>query len=50
MNKQQFWFLDTDPEEPVYDNLSWDMPGVRVRRHLSRNNLLSQTAPTSTTA
>jgi len=50
MNKQQFWFLDTDPEGPVYENLSWDMPGVRVRRHSSRNNLLSRTGRTSATA
>jgi hypothetical protein len=43
MHKQQFWFLDTDPEGPVYENLSWDMPGVRLRRRSSRNNLLGRT-------
>ncbi len=50
MNQQQFWFLDPDPEGPVYENLSWDMPGVRVRRHSRRHNLHIRTArPSATT-
>jgi hypothetical protein len=50
MHKQQFWFLDTDPEGPVYENLSWDMPGVRPRRRSGRNNLLGRPARSSATA
>jgi hypothetical protein len=50
MNQQQFWFLDTDPEGPLYENLSWDMPGLRVRRRSSRNNLPIRTARPSAIA
>jgi hypothetical protein len=50
MNERQFWFLDTDPEGPVYENLSWDMPGVRVRRCSSRRNLCTRATRTSAIA
>jgi hypothetical protein len=51
MNKQQSWFLvEVDPEGPVYENLSWDMPGVRVRRRSSRRDRSPVAARPSKTA
>jgi hypothetical protein len=30
-NKNNFWVLDFDPEGEIYESLSWDLPGFRVR-------------------
>lgn len=29
--KSNFWPLDYDTEDEIYDNLSWDLPGLRRR-------------------
>jgi hypothetical protein len=29
--KTNYWPLDFDPEDEIYDNPSWDMPGHRRR-------------------
>ena len=26
---RKFWPLDFDPEVAIYENLSWDMPGLK---------------------
>lgn len=28
----RFWPLDYAPEEEIYENLAWDLPGYRLRR------------------
>jgi hypothetical protein len=28
-DKSKFWPFDFDPEDEIYDNPSWDMPGLR---------------------
>ena len=28
----KFWPLDYDPEVEIYENVSWDLPGFRLRR------------------
>jgi hypothetical protein len=30
MMKRQFWPLDYDPEDEIYDSLAWDLPGYRT--------------------
>jgi len=30
-NNNKFWVLDFDPEGEIYESLSWDLPGFRVR-------------------
>jgi hypothetical protein len=36
--KSKFWPLDYEPEDEIYENLSWDLPGLRrTRRSTSRN-------------
>lgn len=32
-----FWPLDYDPEEQIYENLSWDLPGFRPARNSTRS-------------
>jgi hypothetical protein len=32
MNKRNFWPLDLDPEEEIYENLAWDLPGYKRHR------------------
>ena len=32
MKTRKFWPLDFDPEEEIYENLSWDLPGFRRNR------------------
>jgi hypothetical protein len=27
--KSKFWPLDFEPEDEIYENLSWDLPGLR---------------------
>jgi hypothetical protein len=27
---RKFWPLDYDPEEEIYENLSWDLPGFKL--------------------
>lgn len=29
MSNNRFWPLDYDPEEAIYENPSWDLPGFR---------------------
>jgi hypothetical protein len=33
MTNNRFWPLDLDPEEAIYDNPSWDLPGFRSHAH-----------------
>jgi hypothetical protein len=32
MNTRNFWPLDFDPEEEIYENLAWDLPGYKPHR------------------
>jgi hypothetical protein len=32
MNTRNFWPLDFDPEEEIYENLAWDLPGYKLHR------------------
>jgi len=32
MTKRKFWPLDYEPEDEIYENLSWDLPGFRPAR------------------
>jgi hypothetical protein len=32
MNTRNFWPLDFDPEEEIYENLAWDLPGYKRHR------------------
>jgi hypothetical protein len=32
MNLRKYWPLDFDPEEEIYESVSWDLPGFRGRR------------------
>jgi hypothetical protein len=32
MNKRKFWPLDFDPEDEIYENPAWDLPGLRRTR------------------
>jgi hypothetical protein len=38
---RNFWPLDYDPEEEIYENLSWDLPGFKPARH-SRPSLAAR--------
>jgi hypothetical protein len=29
IDKSKFWPLDFDPEDEIYENPSWDLPGLR---------------------
>ena len=29
IKKSKFWPLDYEPEDEIYENLSWDLPGLR---------------------
>ncbi len=31
MSTRKFWPLDYDPEGEIYENLAWDLPGLRPR-------------------
>jgi hypothetical protein len=31
-NQSKFWPLDYEPEDQIYENLSWDLPGLRRTR------------------
>jgi hypothetical protein len=30
-HNNNFWVLDYDPEGEIYESLSWDLPGFRVK-------------------
>jgi hypothetical protein len=32
MTTRKFWPLDYDPEDEIYENLAWDLPGYRRSR------------------
>ncbi len=32
MITRKFWPLDYDPEEEIFDNVSWGLPGFRASR------------------
>jgi hypothetical protein len=32
MSTPKFWPLDLDPEDQIYDNVAWDLPGFRRKR------------------
>lgn len=34
--KSKFWPLDYEIEDEIYDNLAWDLPGLRKRRAPAR--------------
>jgi hypothetical protein len=38
---RNFWPLDYDPEEEIYENLSWDLPGFKPA-HRSRRVVVRQ--------
>jgi hypothetical protein len=40
--QSKFWPLDFDPENEIYENLSWDLPG---RRPLSKGTALHKDSP-----
>jgi hypothetical protein len=40
----RFWPLDLDEEGPIYDNPTWNMPGVRVRTRNTRTLVKSRPA------
>lgn len=33
-NLSKFWPLDYEPEDQIYENPSWDLPGLRRTRKL----------------
>lgn len=33
MITRKFWPLDFDPEGEIYENVAWDLPGLRPRRN-----------------
>ncbi len=33
IDKSKFWPLDYDREDEIYENPSWDLPGLRRTRH-----------------
>jgi hypothetical protein len=33
--KSRFWPLDYEPEDQIYENPSWDLPGLRRTRKAS---------------
>ncbi len=33
MFTRKFWPLDFDPEGEIYENVAWDLPGLRPRRN-----------------
>ena len=35
-SKSKFWPLDYDPEEEIYENLSWDLPGFKPVREVAK--------------
>lgn len=41
---RNFWPLDYDPEEEIYENLSWDLPGFKLARR-SRRSLAARRKP-----
>jgi len=47
-----FWPLDYDPEEEIYENLSWDLPGFKPSRHsalpVGRSRRTRRQAPPAT--
>lgn len=43
MNTHNFWPLDLDPEEEIYENLAWDLPGYKRHRE-------NQSCPRTATA
>ncbi|HEX3880810.1 MAG TPA: hypothetical protein VHW24_27700 [Bryobacteraceae bacterium] len=40
-----FWPLDFEPEDQIYDNPSWDLPGLRRKRHSAPKTRASDAAP-----
>jgi hypothetical protein len=36
MTKRKFWPLDYDPEDEIYENVAWDLPGFRPNKRASR--------------
>lgn len=34
---RNFWPLDYYPEEEIYENVSWDLPGFKPVRHSDRS-------------
>jgi hypothetical protein len=35
MNTSKFWPLDYDTDGEIYENVAWDLPGLRPHRHKS---------------
>jgi hypothetical protein len=36
---RNFWPLDYDPEEEIYESLSWDLPGFKAVRDVRKRQL-----------
>ena len=34
MSNPKYWPLDYEPEDEIYDNLAWDLPGFRRERQV----------------
>ncbi len=45
MKTRKFWPLDFDPEEEIYENLSWDLPGFRRHQTTSRRGAATAKPP-----
>ncbi len=35
-NLSKFWPLDYEPEDQIYENPSWDLPGLRLKSRPTR--------------
>ena len=40
MSTRKFWPLDIDPEEEIYENVAWDLPGLRPGPRARQNRVL----------
>jgi hypothetical protein len=41
-SQSKFWPLDYEPEDEIYENLSWDLPGLRRTRRKASANFAMQ--------
>lgn len=49
MDTSRFWPLDFDPEDEIYENVAWDLPGYRrnCRNPGQRRKASMQSMPAS---
>jgi hypothetical protein len=36
IDERKFWLFDSNPDGEIYENLSWDLPGYRIRLKAAR--------------